>query len=195
MNDQVSFAAPRGLKEGLRERLRARRFARSATRGEAFARHALDACRGCATVALYASTGHEPDAWPTIEALHAAGVRVLLPVLAGRRHPDWAEYTGRRQLRPGWQGILEPTTAPFGPSGLAQADWIWCSALAATPDGRRLGTGGGWYDRALEHARDGVPVGVFCFDDEVLEDVPTEAWDRPVGWIATEVRLLKTSEG
>ena len=51
-------------------------------------------------------------------------------------------------------------------------------ALAVDGAGRRLGQGGGSYDRALERA--GAPVVAVVFDDEVLDgQIPVEAHDRP----------------
>lgn len=145
---------------------------------------------GHSTVALYCSAGHEPDTWPLIEALHRAGTRVMLPLLAGRRTPCWGWYAGRDALRPGWHGILEPTTPPIGVDALAEASLVFCSALAVTPRGDRLGTGGGWYDRALGLADPDAVLAALCFDDEVVDAVPTEPWDRRVDVVVTEARTL-----
>lgn len=166
----------------------------SATRARLARALACSAGRG--TVACYSSTGNEPDTWGLIDALHDRGVTVLLPVLSqlptGKRRPatDWARYTGREELRPGLWGIPEPTSPTLGADALADAEWIWCSALAATPDGRRLGTGGGWYDRALRFAAGGTTVAALLRDHEVLDDVPTEAWDLRVQAVVTEHRTL-----
>ena len=51
-------------------------------------------------------------------------------------------------------------------------------ALAVDGKGRRLGQGGGSYDRAL--ARTSAPVLAVVFDDEVIDEVPAEQHDRPV---------------
>jgi 5-formyltetrahydrofolate cyclo-ligase len=159
---------------------------------------ALEASSAHHTIAVYASIGDEPDAWPLIDALHAAGRTLLLPVLGRRpdgtprREPDWAHYAGRPQLRPGYAGVPEPSTEPLGADGLGDATLIWCAALAATPAGDRLGTGGGWYDRALLHARADAVVGVLLRDSEVKDALPVESFDRPVGLIVTEARTIRT---
>lgn len=162
---------------------------------------ALEACAGHEVVACYASAGDEPDTWPLIDALAVAGVEVLLPVLGRRadgsvRHdPDWARYTGRSALREGLWGILEPTGRALGAGGIAQASFVWCSALAATPAGARLGMGGGWYDRALLQAAFGATLGALVREDEVLDAVPIEPWDRRVDLIVTPLRVIRCESG
>lgn len=182
-----------GAKEALRGRIRAARVLRSDAAGAAFAAGGSRLAAGHEAVALYGSLGTEPDTWPLIEALAAGSVRVLLPVLAGRRQPDWAWYAGLAALRPGWHGIVEPTTPPVGAAGLAAVGLVVCSALAVTPRGERLGAGGGWYDRALAHAAPGAEVVALCFDAEVVPSVPTDPWDRRVDAILTERRSFRTT--
>lgn len=187
----------RAAKDALRARIRAgRRVAEPVAVAETRTAHALDVCAGHHTIAVYASTGDEPDTRSLIEALHAAGHTVLLPLLgrrpdgSPRREPDWGTYAGPDRLRPGYAGIPEPTTDSLGPEALAGASLVWCAGLAATPRGDRLGTGGGWYDRALAFAAPDAVIGVLLRDAEVLPEVPVEHFDRRVGVIVTESRVL-----
>jgi 5-formyltetrahydrofolate cyclo-ligase len=189
-------AEPRGAradasaaKDALRFRLRARRDPAPLPDGDR-TRRALDLCSGSAVVAAYASIPGEPDSWELVDALAARGVRVLLPRLG--REPDWAWYTGRDRLAPSWRGIPEPDGEPLGADALGLAEWIWVPGLAGTAAGDRLGTGGGWYDRALAHARTGTPIGMLLFDGELLDAVPTDPWDRRVGWILTASATVRT---
>ena len=151
------------------------------------------------TVGAYFSVPPEPATLELISWLHALGSTVLLPVLGRRpdgtprRSPDWAAYAGAESLRPGLWGIPEPTTPALGARGLSAAHVVACSALAVSPDGKRLGMGGGWFDRALEHAGADAVVVALVNDDEVLPDLPTEPWDRRVDVIATPTRLLSTA--
>jgi 5-formyltetrahydrofolate cyclo-ligase len=64
--------------------------------------------------------------------------------------------------------------------------------LAATPSGDRLGTGGGWYDRALRYAAPDALIGVLLRDREVLDVLPVEPFDRAVDLIVTESRTIRT---
>ena len=166
-----------------------------ATRRHDLARDARDAARlplllalaePHAVVACYLSVPPEPSTVAFVGALDAAGVRVLLPKLAGRRTPDWAWFNGAADLVDGWRGISEPSGAALGASALGLASLIVVPALSVTPHGRRLGTGGGWYDRALGEAASNAVVVAVVNDSEVLDAVPAEPWDRSVDAIVTE---------
>jgi 5-formyltetrahydrofolate cyclo-ligase len=117
-----------------------------------------------------------------LDALRAAGVRVLLPVVTGERL-DWATYDGEGALAEGPLGLAEPSGHRLGSDALAAADVVLVPALAVDRSGHRLGRGRGYYDRAL--AAVSVPVIAVVFDDDVIDDVPVEAHDRDVdGWLS-----------
>jgi 5-formyltetrahydrofolate cyclo-ligase len=109
---------------------------------------------------------------------------VLLPVgpVAGSELA-WAVDTGR--LVPGRFGLLEPVGPRLGPTAIGTADVVVVPALAVSRAGVRLGRGGGYYDRALRHARDGALVVAVVFDDEVVDEVPAEPHDHRVDVVVT----------
>ena len=55
-----------------------------------------------------------------------------------------------------------------------------------TPDGYRLGVGGGWYDRALQHRGKHQTVLAWAREAEVVPAVPREPHDLPVDGYVTE---------
>ncbi len=136
--------------------------------------------RRAATVTAYVAVGSEPGTAPLLDALVAAGKRVLLPVVLPDLDLDWALYTGPHDLAAARLGLLEPVGERLGPESVATADAVLLPGLAVSGRGERLGRGGGCYDRALAR----VPVGTFTcvllHDDEVGIDVPVEPHDRPV---------------
>jgi 5-formyltetrahydrofolate cyclo-ligase len=63
---------------------------------------------------------------------------------------------------------------------------ILVPGLAFTKDGRRLGRGGGYYDRYLAGLPAGtVKIGV-CFAVQIVEALPTEPHDQRVNLVVTE---------
>lgn len=150
---------------------------------------AVPEVRRAATVAAYASIGTEPGTGLLLDALRAAGKRVLLPVLLADDDLDWAAYDGT--LVPGRRGMLEPTGPRLGVDAIATPDVVLLPGLAAAVDGMRMGRGGGSYDRALAR----VPVGTFTcvllYDAELLAGVPTEPHDRTVSAAVTPSGLTR----
>jgi 5-formyltetrahydrofolate cyclo-ligase len=147
--------------------------------------------RRAASVAAYVSLNGEPGTGPLLDALRAAGKRVLLPVLLPDDDLDWAVYGGPDRLDSARPGLLEPDGELLGVDAVATADVVLVPGLAVSPTGMRLGRGGGSYDRALGR----VPVGTFTcvllYDDELGLDVPTEPHDRPVLAAATPSGVVR----
>jgi len=64
-------------------------------------------------------------------------------------------------------------------------DVVVFPGLAFTSDGRRLGQGGGHYDRfATRLATSCVRIGT-CFREQLVEDLPTSAYDESVDVVVT----------
>lgn len=186
-------------KSALRDQIlaarRQRSLGESVAAAEAIAEHVLawDVVRRAATVAAYVSVGREPGTGLLLDALHAAGKRVLLPVLRADNDLDWAVFTGG--LVPASRGLLEPAGPRLGPEAIANADVLLVPGLAVSANGDRLGRGGGSYDRALARVGADVPIGLLLHEDEAGLDVPTEPHDRRVGFVVTPagVRRLTSS--
>jgi 5-formyltetrahydrofolate cyclo-ligase len=173
-------------KAELRRALRTRRAGRSegerARAAEALAAHA--ALLGPGPIAAFVGVKGEPPTLALLAALHARGVRVLLPLLREDLDLEWAVFDGDAAgLVAGVRGVPHPPGDSLGLDGIAEAALVLAPALAVDGAGRRLGQGGGSYDRAL--ARTSAPVLAVVFDDEVLESVPAQAHDRPVGGTLT----------
>ena len=158
-------------------------------RARALADHLMEApeIQRAATVAAYVSVSSEPGTGPLLDRLRASGKRVILPLLQPDNDLDWAAYDGPGDLRTAGRGLLEPVGHPLGLEALATADAVLVPGLAVDRTGTRLGRGGGCYDRALARVPVGTFVCVLLNSEEVLDRVPRDTHDRPVGAVATEL--------
>ncbi|MFF6995716.1 5-formyltetrahydrofolate cyclo-ligase [Streptomyces sp. NPDC008313] len=144
------------------------------------------------TVAAYVSVGSEPGTLALLDALHARGVRVLLPALMPDNDLDWGAYTGPDSLvrvqHGGRMALFEPAGERLGPEAVLGADAVLLPGLAVDTRGMRLGRGGGSYDRVLarlERAGARPALVVLLYGTEVVERVPEEPHDLPVHAVVT----------
>ena len=136
------------------------------------------------TIAAYYSVGTEPDTRGLIFALWKRGSYVVLPVLLPDGDLDWASYEGPESLAPGPRGVLQPVEPVRGTGTVARADLVLVPALAVDTRGRRLGRGGGSYDRALARVGPQVPTIALLYDSELLPSVPVDEHDQAVRAVA-----------
>ena len=125
---------------------------------------------GLERVAAYSSFGTEPPTTCLVAALVQAGVQVLLPVLLPDGDLDWQPSGGGPLL-----GVAAVATCPL----------VVVPALAVDAAGRRLGRGGGSYDRALARVPAGALTVALLHDGELLDVVPAEPHDVRVRAVAT----------
>jgi 5-formyltetrahydrofolate cyclo-ligase len=136
-----------------------------------------------AVVAAYVPIGTEPGGADLPAALAAAlppGGRLLLPLLRADLDLDWVEWARGDPLRPAGRGLREPAGPGLGTSAVGVADVVFVPAVAVDRRGRRLGRGGGSYDRALARVSPGAVTVALLHDGELLAEVPAEPHDRPV---------------
>jgi 5-formyltetrahydrofolate cyclo-ligase len=119
-------------------------------------------------VLAYAALAREPQTAGLIRALADRGALVALPRVVGPALEAWP-----------LGGSAEPLPA-------AALDAVLVPGLAFDAAGRRLGRGGGHYDRLLPRLRpDCLRVGL-SFEGQLLAGVPVEIHDQAVGAVVTE---------
>ena len=150
---------------------------------------------GPLTVTAYQSMAFEPGTAPLIAALVSRGGRVLLPRIAGAEL-RWVPITRDTEFARGPLGIMEPVGPSLDPvpSPLARADVLFVPGLAVDRRGRRLGQGGGYYDKARadvpSHTNGGPLRVAVLFDDEVLDVVPSTEHDCVVDCVLTPAGVV-----
>ncbi|MFV0427119.1 MAG: 5-formyltetrahydrofolate cyclo-ligase [Beutenbergiaceae bacterium] len=173
----------------LREAIRHHRDSRGSRErqqaGVAIAQRAAEIVSDAGCVASYASRPSEPGTGPLMDHLHNHNIQVLLPMLGPGLSRDWALHNPGEPLEVRAPGRPPDPAGPgLGVTALQRADVIFAPALAVDRTGVRLGQGGGWYDRVLEHRRPDAPVIAVIFDDEVADgDLPRAPHDRQVDGI------------
>ncbi|WP_431976761.1 5-formyltetrahydrofolate cyclo-ligase [Micromonospora haikouensis] len=151
-----------------------------------------------ARVTAYVPVGSEPGGPELPEALRAAlppGGELLLPVLRDDLDLDWAAYTGPGCLVAAGRGLREPTGPRLGRAAVADARLVVVPALAVDRRGRRLGRGGGSYDRALARVGADALTVALLHDGELVARLPAEPHDRPVRAVVSPSGGLRTLTG
>ena len=140
------------------------------------------------TVAAYVSMGSEIPLGELLQALLDHDCRVLVPRLGTGLEIGWSELDALDDLRTMDRAgrPQEPGGVAMPPDALGEADMIVMPALAVDHGGTRLGRGGGWYDRALEHRAAGVPLIAVVWPWEVVDGrLPRETHDVAVNGVLT----------
>ena len=150
---------------------------------------ALPEVAAATTVLAFSSFGSELPMLPLIGALVERGVRVGLPVITGTDIVARAWRPGDPTVETSF-GALEPADgAPIEPSAI---DVTLTPAVAVDRTGRRVGYGGGFYDRFLLRTRsDAVRVAVVLAEQLVDEDLPAGAFDLRVDAIVTPNEVIR----
>ena len=140
------------------------------------------------TLLLFYGVGSEPDTGHLLLELWRQGKRVLLPKCLPGRAMEARLVRGEDDLRPGTFGIPEPLDAcPTVDKG--EIDLILVPALCYDLSCRRLGQGGGYYDRYLADYG-GRTMGL-CRERLLQKELPVEEHDRAVDLVLTEKRRLE----
>ncbi|WLP91862.1 5-formyltetrahydrofolate cyclo-ligase [Gordonia sp. NB41Y] len=137
------------------------------------------------TVGAYVPVGSEPGSVRFLDILAELGATVLLPVVPdGDPAPlNWVAYDPSSSLERRRWGLLEPAGGPLGVDAIDIASVIFVPALAVDAAGVRLGRGAGYYDRTIH--RTAAELVAVVYDHEVVDELPGDPHDIPMGWALT----------
>jgi len=138
-----------------------------------------------AIIAGYWPMGDEMDPRPLMLALASRGHAIALPVTPPRGQPlafhAWAPGAA---LRPGPMGTSEPVAGEE-----LRPDVVLVPLLAFDRAGRRLGYGGGYYDRTLAALPGAKAIGI-AYAGQEMPEVPAGPQDMRLPLIATESGVI-----
>lgn len=180
------------LRKIMRERLRAVDETTSNRISRQIAEHILALMASWqpgTTVALFGGLKNEPDILSQIiPPLMAHGTRLAFFQIEGEKMHALHILTVD-DLQRGPMGIWEPKPhCPRIPP--EQLDIIFVPGLAFTRDGRRIGRGGGYYDRYLGQPECTARLIGITTDLQLVNVIPTEGHDKHVQQIITESGLF-----
>ncbi|ORC24493.1 5-formyltetrahydrofolate cyclo-ligase [Rothia nasimurium] len=141
------------------------------------------------TLAGFLPLATEPPITGALREAVEQGHTVLAPVVLPHHHLGWVRWHPQEPTQVNSLGILEPTGERLDSGAFVEADLRLVPALAVDRQGRRLGQGGGYYDRLFEmlgeKALSPSTAGV-VFDRELLDGLPAEPWDAQLSTVVTE---------
>lgn len=139
--------------------------------------------RNAQHIALYVSFDGEISTEKLIKTLWAQGKQVYLPVLHpfNPNHLLFLRYLPDTPMLKNKFGIWEPKLNVQSVLPLEELDILFTPLVAFDKQGNRLGMGGGFYDRTLQHWQKSpfIPVGL-AHQCQQVEQLPTEVWDVPL---------------
>ena len=83
--------------------------------------------------------------------------------------------------------ILEPEN----PIKIQEVDVFLVPGVAFTASGKRLGRGGGYYDKLLSKYPDTLKIGI-TFNERIMQDLPTESHDISMDYVFTNDKYYKS---
>ena len=125
------------------------------------------------TILLYYPIQNEVDVLPLVKKYKRE--KTLLFPVSHRRGMTVHPYAGNEHMHRGKFGIPEPTTPAYD----GEIDLVIVPAVAFDAKGRRLGRGGGYYDRFIKKLTHTVLVGV-GYDFQLVDEVPASRHDQRV---------------
>lgn len=146
-------------------------------------------------VLAYASFGTELQTDGLLRRVLADGKTLVLPRVERGGLGLYVVRDLARDLAPGTWGIREPGPDRCPPADAGGVGFALIPGVAFDRRARRLGYGGGYYDRLLAGGLpEGTPLISGAFEVQILDEVPTNPHDAPVDFVLTE-RNIYTRDG
>lgn len=143
------------------------------------------------TIFCYVSTKTEVDTIPILKEILTSGKRLGVPKCTGKGIMEVYEISSLDELAAGTYGILEPDENCKKILSPEEIDFSLIPCISCDSKGKRLGHGGGYYDRYLEQSR-GVKA-IVCRSRLMLENVPTEPHDVQMDLVISEEKVWRMS--
>lgn len=164
-------------------------------------------------ILAYASYRSEADTVSLTKQALIDGKSVFVPKVSGGEMEFW-RIAAVEELQAGYRGIPEPVRTTAFPAWLMEERefgrcgnrtikvMMWMPGVAFDKERRRIGYGGGFYDRYLEHMEDwktrsygpqdgfAWTVAALAYTCQIVEEIPWEEHDRKPDLVVTEKEIV-----
>ncbi len=161
--------------------------------GEKAAVHVLewDVFKKAQVIACYYSMAGEIDTLPLLKAILAQNKVLCLPKSYPKGELRFFRTDDLSVLQKGYMGIMEPKGMEEEWAG-GEIDLCLVPAVAVDLAGRRLGHGGGYYDRFLPHLKG--ESAAFVLKEQITQGFPCENNDFLIKYIIDSEGIKKASK-
>ncbi|WP_114800187.1 5-formyltetrahydrofolate cyclo-ligase [Moraxella canis] len=119
------------------------------------------------------------------------GYQAYLPITTPNKPLKFAPIMGsisKTPLKKHRLGMYEPVSRLTLSAN--HMDAIICPLVAVDLEGVRLGMGGGYYDRTFAKTKNCLKI-AWCYEFQVVDQLPKQPWDMSVDLIITDQRLIR----
>ena len=143
-------------------------------------------------ILAYLSFGREISLDSLIRKALEEKKEVYVPLIKGPGKMDFHRISALENLTRNRWGIREPSPdTDVLNLNSEKKGLILTPGLGFSPDGRRMGRGGGFYDRFLARCGRKLKAVGICWEGVFREDLPVEEHDLPVDLICCGDRLIR----
>ncbi|MCP3852618.1 MAG: 5-formyltetrahydrofolate cyclo-ligase [Gammaproteobacteria bacterium] len=192
--------------DSLRKKLRDERRSLSVVEQQRYAENIIQrvlhssAYKDSRHIALYLPSDGEVDLSGLIKQLHNDGKHCYLPVILSKENASiaFAPFDEETVFQKNCFGISEPVFLKEQLKSAKQLDLILTPLVGFDEQGNRIGMGGGYYDRALQHLNEASSktrytikpmVYGIAYERQKIEQLQPQSWDVKLNAIVTEERL------
>lgn len=148
--------------------------------------------KSASVIMFYVSYRSEVATRSMIEAAINDGKRVVVPKVdrKTKRLRLFEISDLHKDLEAGYMGIYEPVEGHARPARPEELDIIVMPGVGFDAGCRRIGYGGGYYDRLLEEVGENTKLVAVAFEAQMMDEIPSEEHDRRVHRVLTESRMV-----
>lgn len=154
---------------------------------------ASDEFKNAGVIMIYRALGAEVDLRALEAAADSCGKHLLYPLCISKTDMIPLEPENSDAWFCGSYGISEPVREKSKEYAPEEIDLVICPCTAFDEKCRRIGMGGGYYDRFLPKCQNARVIAV-AFEAQKAEYIPAMPWDQAMEKVYTETAVYEQTE-